>query len=335
MWWLALFGVAVLLATLADLVWTTLGTHGGGPLSGPLANLIWVVARSVSRGNHRLLSFAGSLVLGALVIFWVMLMWLGWLLVFCGARDALVDAATHTPASTMARIYFVGSAMFTSGTSEYNPKGHGWHLAAAACAGSGLFVITMSITYIMSVLAATVEKRALGAYVWDLGATPERIIERAWDGERFADLQTHLNQFVIAVELFGEQNLAFPILEFFHSENRRTAEPLRIAAMLETLILLSEGVRADVRPSRLLMQTAIDAIRGLGAVVESEFVEPADEAPLPPDLSILHRLGIPAESEEAFLLRVREYRNVRRRLLGLIEKSGWDWEDVFSARPSS
>src|SRR5581483_11025925 len=332
MWWLAIIGVLVLLAAAVDLIWTTLGTHGGGPLSGPLTNFVWAVARRAARGHHRLLSFAGSFILGVLLLFWVMLTWTGWALVFISAREALIDAKTHAPAGAIERIFFVGSSMFTSGTAEYNPKGHAWHLAAAGCAGSGLFVVTMSITYIMSVLAATVEKRALGSYVWDLGATPERIIERMWDGEQFEDLHTHLNQFVVAIELFGEQNLAYPILEFFHSENRRTAEPLRIAAMLETLILPREGVLESVRPSRLVLLTAIDAIRGLGTVVESEFVDAAAVPPPPPDIGILHRLNIPARPEPEFVQRVSQYQEVRRRLLGLIEKAGWSWSDVFSTK---
>src|SRR5437667_11033409 len=34
-----LFGVALIGASAMDVVWTTLGTHGGGPLSGPAAGV--------------------------------------------------------------------------------------------------------------------------------------------------------------------------------------------------------------------------------------------------------------------------------------------------------
>jgi len=333
MWWLSLLGVVLLLATAVDLAWTTLGTHGGGPLSGPLMNLAWTIARGSIR-RHRLLSFVGSLVLVLLLVFWVTLAWAGWTLVFSGDRGAIINAHTQQPVATSERIFFVGTAMFTSGTSEYNPNGRAWHLAAAVCAGSGLFVITMAITYIMSVLTATVEKRALAAFVWDLGATPQRIIDRAWDGEKFSNLQTQLDRFVATIELFGEQNLAYPILQFYHSENRRTAEPLRIAALMDTLILMYDGVDASVRPPRLVLETAIDAIRGFALVVERELVDAAAEPPPPPALEILNRLGIPTRPKEEFLLRVNGYRDVRRRLLGLIEKAGWTWEDVFQVMPS-
>src|SRR4051812_1805405 len=53
-------GSLLILAVAVDLVWTTLGTHGGGPLTGHAMRVIWrgIIALHGRRDAHRLLSFA-------------------------------------------------------------------------------------------------------------------------------------------------------------------------------------------------------------------------------------------------------------------------------------
>jgi hypothetical protein len=325
--WLSIIGIAVLLAGMVDLLWTTLGTHGGGPISAPLTKLLWKAMTGLHRRSphHRLLSFGGTAILVWLMSLWVFLVWLAWVLIYCGGQSAIVEANTREKADLVSVIYFVGSTMFTSGTGEYAPNGPLWKLAATLTAASGLFAVTLTIAYLLEVLGATVEKRTVASFIWDMGGTTERIIERAWDGERFTDLTTHLTQLMTDIEKFAEQHLAYPILQYFHAENRRTAAALRLA-----LLLLSEGVTDDVRPPRLLMGSSRDAIRGLSEVLAEEFVKPADQPPARPDLEILRSRGIPTVDPQQFAAAVDRDADVRRRLLGLIEDGGWTWPDVFS-----
>ena len=57
-------GGAILLGNALDIAWTTLGTHGGGPVSAPTLSMFWKLAVRLHKRHkkHRLLSFAGSLV---------------------------------------------------------------------------------------------------------------------------------------------------------------------------------------------------------------------------------------------------------------------------------
>ena len=330
MFWIAA-GILVLLAGFGDLLWTTLGTHGGGPVSGPLTRLGWLAMKWVHKRGpfHRLLSFGGSLLLFWLLLFWVFIVWLGWTLVFTGAASSVVIEKTGAPVDVWSRIYYVAALMFTPGTSQYVPNGAVWKVISSVAAGSGLIVVTLAITYVLAVLSAVVGKRTLGSYIWDMGATPELIIDRAWTGTNFASVDQYLIQLVGALELFAENHLAYPILQYFHSENRRTAAPLRIAALFDTLLLVSEGADPSVRPPKLALLSACDAIRCLTEVLEAEFVTPADEAPPHPDLEILRSRRIPAQNEKEFHAAVDRFRDVRRSLLGMIYDAGWTWDDVL------
>jgi hypothetical protein len=131
------------------------------------------------------------------------------------------------------------------------------------------------------------------------------------------------------LETFAEQHLAYPILQYYHSENRRTAAPLRIAALHDVLLLLGEGAAAEVRPSKLLIGTGLDSVRGFAEVVAREFVRVPEDPPPPPDLGILRALGIPTVDDATFRLAINDNQDVRKRLLGMIIDTGWAWEDAF------
>ena len=278
--------------------------------------------------HHRALSFGGSIILMFLITFWIALVWIGWVLIFSGQPLSIVTIQRH-PVDLVDRIFFVGVSMFTAGSSQYVPGSGAWRVVTAFVNGSGVFVATLAITYLLAVLGATVEKRAMASFIWDMGAIPERIIARAWDGERFTDFANHLTRLGEALELFGEQHLAYPILQYFHSENRRTAAPLRIAALHDTLLLLGHGAEPGVRPPQLLMGSSLDSIRGFAEVVVREFVTTPDTPPPPPDLGILRALGIPTVDEATFRVAIENANDIRRRLLGMILDTGWKWEDAF------
>src|SRR5436309_5778991 len=95
-------GTIIILAAGIDLIWTTLGTHGGGPVSDTLLNGVWKLLVSLHRRRpvHRLLSYAGSVMLALIVIIWMGLVWAGCVLVFEGRRDSIVDSHTRIVATT-------------------------------------------------------------------------------------------------------------------------------------------------------------------------------------------------------------------------------------------
>lgn len=330
MWWLAILGFAVLLGGLVDLIWTTLGTHGGGPLSAPLTKIFWKGAVALHRKSphHRLLSFCGSVLLFWLMTFWIFLGWLGWVLVFSSHPGSLINAKSKVPVDQWTRIYFVGSTMFTAESSEYVPNGVPAQMGAALTAGTGLIIVTIAITYFIGVLNAAVAKRTVATFVWDMGATPERIVDRAWNGSSFEGIDQQLVDLTGALEIYAENHLAYPILHFFHAETRRTSAPLRVAALHETMLLMQHGCHEDVRPPKIILEGVLDSIRGFTDVIAEEFVTPAEEAPPPPDRSILTSRGIPVCPAEEFTKAVDAAREVRRRLLCAIEEAGWTWQEI-------
>lgn len=69
-------------------------------------------------------------------------------------------------------------------------------------------------------------------------------------------------------------------------------------------------------------------------LLESVYVEPADEAPPPPDLGPLREAGIPVD-EAALHAGLAECDERRRLLLGLVQHDGWMWDDVVTDAEAS
>src|SRR3954471_16527208 len=90
-------GAIIILAAGVDLIWTTLGTHGGGHVSDTLLNGVWKLLLSLHRRRpkHRLLSLQGSVMWALIVIIWMGLFWAGCFLGFEGRRDSIVDSHTR------------------------------------------------------------------------------------------------------------------------------------------------------------------------------------------------------------------------------------------------
>lgn len=328
---LLLFGLLLLACTVVDIVWTTLGTHGGGPVSRHVTSGLWRMALALHRrrSNHRALSFAGSIVLAFTVVTWILLMWSGWVLVYSSDPASLADAHSRVPADLTARIYFVAYTVSSMGNGDFQPNGPGWQLVTAIAALSGLASLTLSITFLIAVLGAVVQKRALGAYISDMGGTPRAMLERSWTGEAFEPaLEHHLVQVMTVLHLYSEQHLAYPVLHYFHSEQKRTAATVRIAALAELVLLLAEGVVPAQRLPRMVTDPLRDALRGFAGIIREEFVVSGEGLPPAPSLEPLRELGIPTVDEDTFRESVAREAKLRRFLAGLLRADGWAWEEL-------
>lgn len=325
-------GFAILAADVVDIVWTTLGTHGGGPISTPVTDLVSHIALKLHkrRPHHRLLSFVGSITIVVLLVLWVSMMWGGWFIIFNARPDAIVDSHTHAAADVVGRLYFTAYSISTMGNGDFVPHGSLWRVLTSLATLSGLGTVSMAITFLMNVLPAVVLTRTLGSYISDLGGTPTEIIRRAWDGKNFDSLNDHFLEMTGMIHIFTEQHLAYPVLQYFHSEHERTAASLRLAALNELVILLAHGVVEESRPMPMVILPVKEALTGLATVVEREFVEPAKDPPPPPSLSVLRQFSVPTVSDEQFARALQDCQESRRFFAGLLEDDGWPWERLWT-----
>lgn len=208
-------GTAVLVLTLVDVVWTTMAAgSGAGPLTGRLSRWAWRRALAI---HHRfpaagVLSPAGVGISLGMLLVWIALVLGGWLLIFSASDGAVRAATTGEPADLVSTAYFVGYTVFTLGLGDFVPGAGWWQLATVLATGSGLVLVTLSITYLVPVVSAVVQRRQLAGQIASLGGSGTEIVVRGWDGATFGTLTQQLSTLLPSLHLLRLQHLTYPVL---------------------------------------------------------------------------------------------------------------------------
>ncbi len=325
-------GFAVLGVVVLDAFVSTISAQGAGPISGPLTTNVWRVALWIHRHrpSHRLLQITGVLTLIAAVTSWILLIWFGWVLVFSAIPEHLVHNATGMSADLPERIYTVGYIIFTLGNGEFSPDNTVSRIFVDLAVLSGLFLVTLGITYLLPVVQAASEKRQIALQIKGLGETPQRIVEAAWNGKDFSALTTYLSSLTGPILLLGQRHLAYPVLHYYHTTTSDAATLPRIAALDEAITIIACGIDADSGIPEITLRSVREAISTELETVRALYLTSLAEG-APPALR-LHRLkakGIPVVEQAVFEERLRDLEQHRRALLGAVKSTGWSWTDVL------
>lgn len=333
-------GVAILALLVVDALTTTLDvSRGGGPLTRHLTTGAWrlVLWARRGRGGSGALAVAGPAFLVGTVLVWVLLLWAAWTLVYLSSPGAVLDAGSGEPAGWVGTAYFAGFTVFTLGVGDLVPGDGWWQLLTVVATFSGLFLVTLSITYVLSVVSAVVSRRSLAVHVEALGGTAERIVLCGWDGERFESAyEQHLVALGSEVGQVAERHLAYPILHYFHAPSRHTSAAVAVAELDDALLLLGEAVAPDARPSA----SAIGPLRRtIDRYVETvAAVSGAARGPDPPplDLALLRREGVPMLDPDTWAQLLDAAADRRDELSRLAHASGWERpSDRAAGRPAA
>lgn len=186
-------GVLFLGVAIGDLLWTTLWVEGGaGPLTARLMQWTWHGSRRMIGHRPQVLSLISPLILVLTILIWLAFIWMGWTFIFASGESVLVDTLDRGSISWTDQIYFTGYTIFTLGNGDFAPRTGIWQLVTALATGGGMLFVTLSVTYILSVLEAVSQKRAFANGVTGLGLQSEVIVQTAWDGEEFQALDLPL-----------------------------------------------------------------------------------------------------------------------------------------------
>lgn len=320
-------GVLLIVAIAVDALWTTISASGGGPVSSKITVAAWKVARGIYRLTSRRTVFrlATPVALMATLLTWFLSMWVGWTLIFSMNPEAIVYEATGDPVVAVDRFYFAAMVFLTLGTGDVVATTPGWRLISAIASFNGLAIITITITYLVSVLSAVIEKRQLAALVGNMGSTPSQILQNGWDGEGFHLLETKLSDIANKLTRHAERHLAYPILQYFHPPDAQSALPVSLALLEDTSTLLAECVASEARPNETVLRSVNRALDLYLKRVQLEHVTDVDTAPPLPNLTSIRRRKIPVHGDHHCTEAFDERRTRRVRLAGILNAEDWEW----------
>lgn len=322
----AITGILLLIIGITDFCWTTLWPDGGGgPVTNRVSLLLWIGIRWLSRGNSKIISLAGPMILIATLLTWILLFWTGWTVLFAADFGSIIDTNDNNPVSWAERWYVAGYLLFTLGVGDYIMKEGLWQILAILTAASGLVFITLGVTYILSVLEAVTQKRAFAESVRGLGDNAAQIVYAVWNGKDFNDINLLLNTFSSHLSNLTTQHNAYPILHYYHSSKKDEELTVAVAALDESLTLFKYGMKEGYGPNQLLIQETRSTIESYIKTLRSGYITPAELSPPVPDLDRLREQGLPTVSTDNFLESLQKLSERRKALLGSLRDNGRQW----------
>lgn len=325
---LTILGCILVLGIMFEVMWTA-GAEGAGPLTKRIAHTLWLQLLRVYRrtGSHGLLVAGGVVVFLSALVFWVTTLWLGWALVFQGDRTVL-DAATRLPADTSELIYYTGYTIFTLGTGDFVPNGDLWQVLTPIASLTGLFVVSFSISYLVSIVQALTHKRQVAVRISAMGTSATGILQQMCTPQDASGLSQHLATLTADLATVQQRLLSYPVIHYMHASRRSMAIAPAVAALDEALSIVHYGLHGSVEIDRGVYRPVRQVITELLGTLESAFIDPAEEEPPLPDLQRLRRHGFATVEPDELRARMAEIEGRRRLLRGWVRCDGWEWDEL-------
>lgn len=334
-----LAGVALIGFTMLDALMTTLSaTKRAGPLTRVVTATVWRGALALHRRTprHGLLTAVGPVLVVLSLAIWMTLLWAGWTLVFGSHDGAVLTSSGKDPAGWVDRIYFAGVSLISLGAGDLVAVSPWWRVLSVVSTMTGLFLLTLALSYFVSVLSAVTERRSLAAQLVALGGTPQEMLLRAWDGEQISSsLSSTLTGMGSQLSKLAEQHLTYHVLHHFHARDHRRAALVGIARFDEAITLLEHGVSPEHRLDPFATRQVRAHIDRLAEVVAAVHAIGEDvETPPVPDRTPLALAGIPLCADDEFDEALQRLAPRRRLLHALVLGEGWSWAEVGTPGPT-
>ena len=327
----ALLGISIIILVTIDVVATNTTQIGEGRLTKWWQQTICHLSFRAYKHwqNRSILVWSGAFIVLGMVLIWILLLWAGWIAIFCSGKNAIINSADGQPADFWARVYFAGFSISGLGTGDYIPQEAYWQVLTAIASLNGLLLTSLIIGFVIPIAQAEAHRRRIALTVFYTGKTDLELLLNTWNPSRNTILEQLLNDLISELIKLDQKHASFPFLHRFSNYRSKESVAIAIATLDEALTIAKLGMK-DVYPQHYCL--ARQAISGYLASLKAVGLKPAKKIPPIPDLNILRQAGLPVVSDRLWLERLETVEKRRRCLLALVEQSGWSWKEVASSK---
>lgn len=242
-------GVLLLLLVAFDVYVTILDASGrAGPLSESLNRSVWRVARGLAfrltrPRRHRLLNRVGPLLLPALIVVYLFLLIAGFALIYFPRLPAEFKVDQGSVGSGLSQsFYFSGTTLITVGYGDITPRTLAMRLVALVEGASGFALISLAVTYLITVYNALERKRVIARSFYHQageGADVAGFIAHYFVGRRFTGFEAVLRVAARDIQELEESHAEHPLLHYFHPVAVHQSLPRVLFLVLETCAVIN------------------------------------------------------------------------------------------------
>lgn len=355
-------GLILLLLVFYDIYATILrATKHPGPFSELLNRGLWRIASRLTlkldrRLRHRLLSAIGPLLMPLLITVLLITLLTGFALIYLPRMETEFSIGVKAHENLILQaFYFSGITLTTLGYGDILPESGLTRIAAMIESALGIAVISISITYLLTVYGALERKRALALKFYHQarqGADIPGFISSHFARGRFHSLTESLREATRDLQELLESHLEHPIIHYFHPVEVYKGLPRALFVVLETVAILNahldeEYVEAGDHPDVLI--AGDNARYVLAELIMSLKLAHRATEPFEPEeetrkrqqnsfrramkhLQKSHIKTRSADIEQAFSEYVEDRASWERQLFHLADFLGYDWDEVTGDR---
>lgn len=318
-----LVGVVLIAFAGIDFFYTTLSGSGAFYFTRGLLT----VSRRLQMGLARVFGrpvfqYSGLIVNLTLLISWGLAIWLGLFLIFSSSPESIVTSKGRV-ATPVERLYFTGYVLSTLGLGDFKPISSDFKLTVGALSFFGFAFFSTSMTYLLSISSAAVEKRTLSLAVEALGSHPVEIVRNLLAVDRGMAYQ-QITSLQNMVERHCVNHRTYPALLCYNSVEPTNTISLNIALLDEAVGILLNDKKQNLTREIRSLSNALDNLlehfcRTYAEPVDSEMLCNVDWS----DFDLPDQLELRQSPMD-------EKRMERRRvLLGMLRSDCLDWNDVY------
>lgn len=209
-------GAVVIVLTALDIFLTVMHPTRRGLFTSVLAHGSFLTLRTLARVLDRrtVLNPAGPLAMLTIVVAWVVMLWLGYALVYLPNLDELSwrSAVDYGGRDILDALYFSGMALTTVGFGDIVAGTEAYRIVSVVQAANGFAVFTAAISFVLSVYPQVNNERIAARSTQSQAGDPAKAA-RMVRGESYL---ITLQQQLLTLD---ENTERFPVLFYFHSRD--------------------------------------------------------------------------------------------------------------------
>src|SRR3984957_2197324 len=243
-WASTVIGVGLLGMVALDIYRTILHSRGrSGLITEVLTRGVWRLVRGIAfrrsrSGRHRLLSHVGPLLLPGIVATLVVLLILGYALLYWPHLPSGFNVQEKAQSARgIEALYFSGITFTTLGYGDIAPRSAPMRLLALSEALTGFGFISLAVTYLVSLTAALERKRTVALSYYHQarqGADVAGLLTHHFVGGRFVGLETIFAGAARDLQGLLESHIEHPLIHYFHPPHVHKSLPRMLFLLLET-----------------------------------------------------------------------------------------------------
>lgn len=210
-----LAGILLLIIVGIDFFYTTLSGSGASFVTKSVSKLTHQLVLRAGKTFRKVYSLSGMLVNLSVLAIWVFLAWLGLFLLFSFQPEAITNSK-GIPATAVERLYFTGYVLSTLGIGDFKPITPFFEIVTSLFSFFGFVFFTTSMTYLLSISSAIINKRSLALAVRNLGESPDEIVRNLLNMETSFVYQ-QLSNLQHLIDQHSTYYQAYPVLHYYNN----------------------------------------------------------------------------------------------------------------------